>query len=190
MENALDWFDNSSLAPNPDKFQVMFLGTKSNTHLRLEINGSKTVYSPEVTLLCIIIDWKLQFNRHVENLCDQARRKTGALMRLRDKLDMNKKLILYNSFIKSQFGYFPIVWICHGKVAANKINIIQKRALRAIYNDFDSSFIELLKRGNHETIHQTNLKHLVVKVFKCLRKETPGIFNDIFIQIFPIIILE
>ena len=100
-------------------------------------------------------------------------------MRLRDKLDTNQKLILYNSFIQSQFGYCPITWLCHGNVAANKINSIQKLALRAIYTDFDSSFIELLKRGNHETIHQTNF---VVKVFKCLRKETPEISNDMFIK--------
>lgn len=182
LKNALDWFDNNSLAPNPDKFQVMFLGTKSKTYLCLEINDRKTVSTPEVTLLGITIDWKLQFNRHVENICKKARKKTGALMRLKNKLDTNQKLILYNSFIKSQFGYCPIVWLCHGKVVENKINSIQKRALRAVYNDFDSSFAELLKRGNHETIHQSNLKYLVVKVFKCLRKETPEILHEIFVE--------
>ena len=125
LKNALDWFDNNSLAPNPDKFQVMFLGTKSKTYLCLEINDRKTVSSPEVTLLGITIDWKLQFNRHVENICKKARKKTGALMRLKNKLDTSQKLFLYNSFIKSQFGYCPIVWLCHGKVVENKINSIQ-----------------------------------------------------------------
>ncbi len=146
----------------------------------LEINNEKTISSSEVTLLGITIDWKLQFNRHVENICNNARKKTGALMRLRNKLNTDQKLILYNSFIKSQFGYCPIVWLCHGKVAEKKINSIQKRALRAVYNDFNSSFHELLKKGSHEMIHQTNLKHLVVKVYECLRNETPEILHGIF----------
>ena len=143
-----------------------------NQEHTLEINDIKTFSSSEVTLLGITIDWKLQFNRHVENMCNKARKITGAFMRLNDKLNQEQKVILYNSFIKSQFGYCPIVWMCHGKVAERQINSIHKRALRAIYKDFKSSFNELLKKGNHETIHQSNLKHLIVKVYRCLRKET------------------
>ena len=166
--------------PNPDKFQIMFLGTKSKIELYLDINGRKNISTPEVTLLGIKIDWKLQFNRHVEYLCQKARNKAAALMRLRNKLDVEQKLILYNSFIKSQFGYCPIVWLSHGKVAEDQINRIHKRALKAVYNDFDSSFEELLEKGNHETVHQTSLKQLIIKVFSCVKKESPAILHDIF----------
>ena len=100
-------------------------------------------------------------------------------MRLRNKLDVDQKLILYNSFIKSQFGYCPIVWLFHGKVAENQINRIQKRALKAVYNDFDASFEDLAK-GNHETVHQSNLKQLIINVFSCVNKESPAILHNIF----------
>ena len=66
--NALDWFQNNSLVPNPDKFQIMFLGTKSKVKLCLDINGKNTISTPQVTLLGIIIDWKLFFNRHIEHV--------------------------------------------------------------------------------------------------------------------------
>ena len=158
----------------------MFLGTKSKIKLCLEINGRKTISTSEVILLGIKIDWKMQFNRHVEQLCDSARKKVGALMRLRNKLDVEQKLILYNSFIKSQFDYCPIVWLFHGKVANQQINRIHKRALKAVYNDFDSSFEQLLAKGNHETIHQAHLKRLIVKVFSCVNKESPEILHDLF----------
>ena len=178
--NALDWFQNNSLVPNPDKFQIMFLGTKNKIKLCLEINGRKTISNSEVILLGIKIDWKLQFNRHVEQICNNARKKVGALMRLRNKLDVEQKLILYNSFIKSQFDYCAIVWLFHGKVANQHINSIHKRALKAVYNDFDSSFETLLAKGNHETIHQAHLKRLIVKVFSCVNKECPEILHDLF----------
>ena len=179
-KNALEWFRDNSLVPNPDKFQIMFLGTKMKTRLCLEINGRKSISTTEVTLLGIKIDWKLQFNRHVEHLCINARKKVGALMRLRNKLDTDQKLILYNSFIKSQFGYCPNIWLFHGKVTNKLINRIQKRALRAVYNDFDSSFDDLLQKGDHQTLHQINLKQLIVKVFACVNKQSPEILHDIF----------
>ena len=140
----------------------------------------KTISTPQVTLLGITIDWKLLFNGHVDNLCNLARSKTGALMRLRKKLTIDKKLLLYNSFIKSQFGYCPCVWMFHGKTTVNKVYMIKKRALRAVYNDFTSTYEQLLAKGNHDTIHQTNLKQLIVKVYKCLRKEVPEILHTIF----------
>ena len=180
IENVIEWFQNNSLVPNPDKFQIMFLGAKSKIRLCLDINGRKTISTSEVTLLGITIDWKLQFNRHVEYLCEKARKKTATLMRLRNKLDVEQKLILYNSFIKSQFGYCPIVWLFHGKVAEDQINRIHKRALKAVYNDFDSTFETLLAKGNHETVHQANLKQLIIKVFSCVKKESPAILQDIF----------
>ena len=86
--------------------------------LCLDINGMKTISTPQVTLRGITID--------VDNLCNLARRKTGALMRLRKKLTTDKKLLLYNSFIKFQFGYCPCVWMFHGKSTVNKVNRIKK----------------------------------------------------------------
>ena len=60
------------------------------------------------------------------------------------------------------------------------INSIPKRALKAVYNDLDSSFETLHDKGNHETIHQAHLKRLTVNVFSCVNKESPEILHDLF----------
>ena len=41
LRNALIWFKNNSLVPNPKKFQIMFLGTRSKQKLCLEIDNKK-----------------------------------------------------------------------------------------------------------------------------------------------------
>ena len=69
----------------------MFLDTKKKNKLCLDIYGMKTISTPQVTLRGRTIDWKLLFNGHVDNLCNLARSKTGALMRLRKKLTTDKK---------------------------------------------------------------------------------------------------
>ena len=43
------------------------------------------------------------------------------------------------SFIESQFGYFPLIWMLHSRGRNNEINRIHERALRITYNDKSSS---------------------------------------------------
>ena len=66
------------------------------------------------------------------------------------------------------------------KKVQERINSIQKRSLRAVYNDFSLDLPQLLLRGNHATIHITNVRRLIVKVFKCLNGEGPEILDNIF----------
>ena len=135
MENILIWFKSNHMVANPNKFQSMFLGTRNEVDLCLDINGKTSRTTTFVTLLGIEIDWKLSFNRHVKAKCWQAYNKAKALARLRYKLDQGQKLTLYHSYIMSCFGYCPIVWMFCGKSGNEFAERVQKKALRAVYND-------------------------------------------------------
>ena len=113
-------------------------------------------------------------------LCDRANSKVGAIFRLRNKLSSDQKIILYNSFISSQFGYCTNIWAFHGKTVEKRINSIQKRSLRAIYDEFNLDLSQLLQKGNHVTVHQNNIRKLIMKVYKCLNNESPEILDEIF----------
>ena len=80
----------------------------------------------------------------------------------------------------STFNYCPVIWMFCGKVANEKLNALHKRALQALYNDFESSFQELLHKGNHHTIHEMNKRRLLLEVFKCINREAPPFLHDIF----------
>ena len=180
MRKAITWFENNSLVANPDKFQLMFLGTRTKSKLCLNINGTISRSTPEVKLLGITIDWKLTFDKHVKSLCKNARKKASGLMRLRNDLVTSQKLLLYNSFVTSNFGYCPIVWMFCGKTANANIDRVQKRALQAVYNDFNSSHETLCSKGNHSKIHVVNIRCLLVEVYKSLHAESPAILGNIF----------
>ena len=47
-----------------------------------------------------------------------------------------------------------------------RIDHIHERTLRIIYQDYNSSFKELLRKDSSLTIHQRNLKLLVTEMFK------------------------
>ena len=60
---------------------------------------------------------------------------------------LNKYRILMIFFIISQFNYCPLIWMIHNSGLNNKINHIKERALRIVYNDYGSSFEDLLDKN-------------------------------------------
>ena len=49
-------------------------------------------------------------------------------------------------FITSHFSYYPLVWMFHSRRLNNRIDHIHGRALKIIYQDYNSSFKELLRK--------------------------------------------
>ena len=70
-----------------------------------------------VKLLGITIDSKLKFDQHVAKQCQKANNKISAFSRVSSYLNEKQSLLLYNSFIMSQFNYCPLIWMFCGKVA-------------------------------------------------------------------------
>ena len=117
-------------------------------------------------LLGIKIDNKLTFEEHVEGLCEKASQNVSALARVSSLIRLEQRKHIVNSFITSHFSYCPLVWIFHSWRLNNRINHIYERALRIIYQDYNFSFTELLRKDSSLTIDQCNLQLLVTEMFK------------------------
>ena len=133
-------------------------------------------------LLGVTIDRKLNFNEHVTNLCDKASKKIQALARIFPYIPQTQKRLLMNAYFMSQFGYCPLVWMNHSRTLNNHINGLHKRALSLVYNDFSSSFSELLEKDKSVTIHHRNLQTLAYEIFKVKNNMAPEILTEIFPQ--------
>ena len=48
----------------------------------------------------------------------------------------------------------------------DKINRLRERSLRIVYNDYESSFEELLSRCNTFSIHDQNIHRLAIEIYK------------------------
>ena len=100
----------------------------------LKINKQIILPTESVKHLGIKVDWKLTFKEHM-NLCNRANRNVKALNRVKNVITNEQKKILFNSFLMSNFSYCPLIWMFCGKLANSQMNLIHKRALRALYND-------------------------------------------------------
>ena len=100
--------------------------------------------------------------------------------RVAEYLDQDKRRILYNTFIVSNFNYCPLIWMFCGKDVNVSINRVHKRALRIMWQDIAAPFAELLASGNECTIHIRNLQNLMLEIYKCLNSENPSFMWNIF----------
>ena len=69
----------------------------------------------------------------------------------------------------------------HSRSSEHKINKLNERALRLVYDDNPKlSFDELLAKDNSVTIHQRNLQLLATEIFKVKQGLSTGLTDEIF----------
>ena len=62
----------------------------------------------------------------------------------------------------------------------NKINHIHERALRLVYQDYKTSFADLLKKDGSLTFHHRNIHQVAIEMFKVKHDLCPPFMKEIF----------
>ena len=171
------WVSNNTLKANPDKFHLLL--SEADTNVSVKVDNYEIFNSNCQKLLGIKIDNKLNFNEHVSDLCKKASQKLHALARVAPYMSIKKRRIIMKAFINSQFGYCPLIWMFHSRTLNNRINKIQERALRIVYNDELSTFDELLRKDDSMTVHERNIQMLATEVYKIVNGHAPKIMNEV-----------
>ena len=71
--------------------------------------------------------------------------------------------LLANLFVNTQFRYAHLIWIFANKNSILKVNKIHWRTIRVVYDDYNSTYEELLASQNDISIHERHLKHLTIE---------------------------
>ena len=61
-----------------------------------------------------------------------------------------------------------------------RINHLHERALRLVYNDYEITFSELLKKDGSITIHYRNIHQVAIEMYKMQNRLSPVIMNTLF----------
>ena len=118
-KNLVSWFSNNEMKLNTDKCHLLLNSQEPNT---LQKGGLHINNSLSENLLGITFDFKLKFNKHIEDICQKASQKLNALARLAPYMGTTKKRILINAFFKSKFNNYPLVCMCCKRSLKTKIN--------------------------------------------------------------------
>ena len=175
----LKWFKENYLQANPSKFQFIVFDKQNISH-SLKINDHDIVSTGCVKLLGVSIDNQLNFKQHISIMCRKAGKQLNVLSRLSRCMSLESKMLLYQTFILSHFNYCPLVWHFCTLEDTKKIGKIQERALRYVYNDFKSSYLDLLHRADKPFLYIQRIKHMMLFVYKCNNNVGPTYLHNMF----------
>ena len=146
---------------NPGKFEAIIIDKKKKCHTKetLKIGDKIIKASYSVKLLGVHIDNQLNFKLHVSKICRSATNQLSALIRLKRFLAFEEKF----SDFYSNFNHCPLVWMFSSAKSLNKIEFLQRRALRFLYDNYDSSYESILKLSGKSTVNVIDSEVFVLK---------------------------
>ena len=149
----------------------------------MKVGDERIWESQSEKLLGVVVDKNLNFNSHLKSLCKNVNQKISALARVVRFLPFHKRHIILKTFIESQFSYCPLVWMFCSRTMNTKINRIHDRALRLVYQDYTSSFEELLTEDKSLCFHHRNIHQVAIEMFKVKHNLSPLFMKEIFGEI-------
>ncbi len=132
--------------------------------------------------LGIFMNPVLNFNEQANFLYGKANQKFGMLKRnCYFVMDTNRRKVLYLTLVRSIFEHCPVVWRPASKSTINKLEGLQKRALKWIRNEMGTSYsihelyhlhckdLNILPIQFRFDYHDLKTLHLIINGFSCVK---------------------
>ena len=175
--NKINWFWNLIRTWVYDFFIIIDSDKQTEA---LQIEDQIIANTSQIKLLGVEIDDKLNFTSHISNICIKASQKVGVLLRLRNLIPCKAKLIIYKSSILPHLTYCHLVWHNCRSSDSRKIERIQERALRAVFNSHSESYENLLVRAELPSLLNRRLQDIAILMYKVKYGLAPSIVNELF----------
>ena len=111
-------------------------------------------------------------------LLDFAAKSADKLVFLIDPLDA--KLRLCDSFILSHLNYCSMVWHFCLKRDSDKLEKLNERALRSVFQDKENDCRYLLNKADKTTLYNHRLQNIATLIYKALNNIAPSYIKDLF----------
>jgi hypothetical protein len=134
------WLKFHYLFPNPSKTKYLTFKNKRSHNNSVEIplnvafNGTIIERVVHTRLLGLEIDENLTFSYHIHQIQSKIISFTYALKRMRAFISENTALTLYFAYIQSRLIFMNVIWAAAPKYLIDSLEIIQRKALRIVYN--------------------------------------------------------
>ena len=95
-KSLIHWFNINQMQANPDKFQAICVGNKTYIEVKsFTIGQNEIKCEQKVKLLGVELDYKLNFDPQVTNVCKKAAKQLNVLQRLSKFLNVSTRLIIF-----------------------------------------------------------------------------------------------
>ena len=177
IDYLMDWALRNKMNFHPDKCKALMI---SNSRMPLldilpEIQYFYSMGPNEIIDYCdsekdlgIHINGTLNFSYHVDMLYAKANQRFGLLKRTCHFIkNMYAKRALYLTMVRSLFEHCPVIWRPASSTSINKIESLQKRAIKWIMADSTESYIDTsYSKDSHMYYVHCNLLNILPIKFR------------------------
>ena len=152
LKLLFNWLCSNRLSLNVAKTEfIIFKPPRQQlrTRITLRLNGKVLFESSKIIYLGLILDDKLTWKHHINELSKKMNRSIGVMYRLKRYCSDIILKSIYFSLIHSYISYGLVVWGQASDIYTNKIKLIQEKAIRIITNsDYLAHTKPLFKKLN------------------------------------------
>ena len=152
LKLLFQWLCANRLSLNVAKTEfIVFRPPKRpiNQRIVLNLNGIKIFESPKIKYLGVILDSRLCWNHHINELAKKLNRAIGMIYKIRYDCTQKVLLSLYFSLFHSHLSYGLLLWGKSNDRYLSKISLLQKKVIRAItFSDFKAHTAPIFKNLN------------------------------------------
>ena len=149
LQHLYEWLCANRLSLNAQKTEfIIFRPARKKLPFRitLKIQNTKLFESTKIKYLGIILDQRLAWSHHINELAKKLNRTLGLVYKIRENCTRDVLRSLYFSLFHSHLTYGIPVWGKCAKFLLERIRLIHKKVLRAIsFSDFRAPTTPILK---------------------------------------------
>ena len=182
LDKLVEWCDLNKLSINIKKTKCMHINSLDlNSDDHLFIRGKPVDVVKHFEYLGMIIENRLQMNKHVDNVYKKARQKLGMLYKIRKFIKSETALLLYKVMIRPHLEYGDFLIDSANQKCIDKLERLQERVVRVIeYEPLSNKRKEMsnLKISMNIDDLSVRRKRSLLRIMYSQSKQTLNVQND------------
>jgi hypothetical protein len=181
LETINNWAKTWLVTFNPEKSESLFITLKPNqvaSPVYLDNQELKLVTSHKH--LGVTFNNTLTWNNHVDSICSAANKKVTLLTKLKYILDRKTLQTMYCSFVRPSMEYANIIWNNCSDNDCDRLESIQRRALRTITGGIVRTSSDLLyEEIGLEPLVKRRERSILLFFHKIMYSNCPGYLHNL-----------
>lgn len=176
LSNLLIWLNSNKLKLNVDKTKYMYISTRTNidkNHI-IHINGEKIDSVTQFKYLGVILDEKLCFKNHIDEIVKKMSKNISIMYRANNRLTAKAKITVYNSLFLPYINYCStILYLCN-KTDTHRLQKQQNKIMRMILKcKKDTSIVFMLDKLEWLSVTQIIYCNVFMLIYKLTKNQLP-----------------
>ena len=166
------WSEEQLLQMNPSKCKYMIISKKCRMNIGdcvLHLGGTTLGEVESFKYLGVLLHKHLTWSEHISGICNKAKQILGLIYRqFYNHSSPSTVKQLYLSLVRPHLEYACQLWDPYTQNDINKLESVQKFALKLVSHRWDASYEELTRLMNVPMLSERRLHLKLVQVYKIL----------------------